>query len=217
MPTILNNSSHKALTTLARTKTFLGIGSDKYDSLLIQLINQVTGFVEKFTARNFLRQTYTNEEYDGSGTDTLLLKNFPVASVTTLQFNRAADNTDDWETIGTDRYFAKEDGRIILVGRSGAFLDVDAGYFIDAPNKYRATYVAGYLIDFNNENDPAQHTLPEDIEYLTHMLVSSLFNTRKSVGFSSAKVGDQSISLRKAVFESPDIKEILEKYRVPAV
>jgi len=209
MATLLNNSTRKALTTLARTKAFLGIGSDKHDTILIMLVNQASGFIERYLKRSLLSQTYTNEEYDGSGTNTLVLKQFPVTAVASLQVNTSGDSTASWQTIDTKNYFSYEDGRIMLNNPVAGFLDQDAGTFIPHPQKYRVTYTAGYLIDFDNENTPGSHTLPEDIEYACLKLVSALFNTRRAEGYTQARVGDQSMSMRGAIMGDKELKDIL--------
>lgn len=212
MTTILDNATQKALTTIARVKIFMGVSGDSKDAKLTQLINQVTGFIEQYTKRNMLSQTYTDEEYDGTGIDTLILRQFPVTTFTQLQVNSATDNSDSWETINASRYFAGEDGRVRFATSKGSFLSTDSGFFIEDKNKYRVTYDAGFLIDFANENDPTKHTLPQEIEYAAHKLISGAFNLSKGQGYKSHKVGDISAVFNKELFEDKEIKSILNKY-----
>lgn len=212
MPTLLSNAQQKALTTLARAKAFLDISGDSKDGLISMLANMATGFIETYTKRRFLRQTYTNEEYDGTGTNVLVLRQFPVVTLSSLQVNTSGDSSASWQSIDTVNYFGYEDGRVALNSPVAGFLDADAGCFIEAPNKYRATYTAGYLIDFDNENDPTRHTLPQEIEYACLKLISSAMNSRKGEGLSSAKVGDLAMTFRKGVIADEEIKEILGKY-----
>ena len=202
MPTILNNDEHKALTTLARLKAVMGIGSDSNDSALIMMINQATGFIEQYTKRRLNSQTYTNEEYDGTGNASLVLKQFPVTDLSSFQYNQAEDNSDDWQTYNTNDYWWYDDGRIHM----------RTGRLMERTQKYRATYTAGYLIDFDNENDPSLHTLPPELEYACQQLVSGLFNKRSSGGIQTSKIGDQSITYTSELMNSPEIKAILDKY-----
>ena len=80
-----------ALTTLADVKESLGIdsGTTTGDNLIIRKINQATDMIESYCGKNnsqhFASTVYTNEEYDGTGTDQLILKNRPVITFTTLQ------------------------------------------------------------------------------------------------------------------------------------
>jgi len=198
MPTILDD----ALTTVARMKIFLGISSDKHDGLLTLLINYTSEFIKTYTKRTLKSATYTQEEYDGTGTNTIILKNFPVTTFTTLEVNTAVDNVDDWDEIDSDDFWFYDDGRVVLVN----------GNFIEAPQKYRATYVAGYLIDFANEADTTKHTLPMELEFACQKLVSAIFNTRKSEGYTQQKVGDLSVTLKKEVFNDKETRAILDKY-----
>lgn len=211
MPTIslLNTSTQKALTTLARAKVFLGIGSDSKDDMITLAINHATGFIEQYCRRSFLSQTYTQEKYDGTGTKVLLLKQFPVTSITSLEQNLNPDNGDaNWETIDTKDYFWYADGRIEAY--SFTF-----DRFLAYPQKYRATYVAGYKIDFTQENTPASHNLPTEIEYATVKLVSGIMNTRRAEGLSSSRIGDLGITLKAKLFDDDEVRAILDKYTGP--
>lgn len=207
MPTILSNSQQKALTTLARAKTFLGVSGDSQDALLIQLINQATGFIERYTKRKLLSQTYTSEVYDGTGTKELVLKNFPVTALSALQEDVNDDNSESWQTVDSDYYFWYENGIV----KAHSFT------FQDKPKKYRVTYVAGYLIDFDAENTPASHTLPQELEYACQKLVAVVFNSRKMEGYESYRVGDMAVTMQKASFEDGEIKAILDKYANPTI
>ena len=212
MATILNNDNKKALTTLARVKSYLGLSSDRRDTQIVMAINHVTGFIERYCKRSFLRQTYTQEEYDGPGTPTLILKQWPVTTFILLEVNNNNDNSDNWSTIGSDRYFSYTDGRISFATNKGTFLDSDSGLFLLGRNKYRATYVAGYLISFADENDPDLHTLPEELEYACMKLVSGMINTARAEGLEQSRVGDSWVRLKASLFNDKEVKDILDKY-----
>lgn len=196
----------------------MGISSDTRDTQLIMLINHVTAFMERYCKRTFKSATYTNEVYDGTGTKELILKNFPVTSFTQLQFNRAANNEADWETVDANRYFVDNNsGVITLAGTVGTFLDVEAGCFVQAPQKYRATYVAGYLIDFANEANASLHTLPQELEYICLKLVASGLNSARAQGIASQRVGDTAVTFSRELFSDSDMKTMLDKYVSPNV
>jgi len=212
MATLLNNPTQKALTTLARLKAFLGTSGDSKDTMYTILINQATGFIERYTKRRLLTQTYTNEEYDGTGTGTLVLRQFPVTAFTKLEVNTSGDSSDAWQEADGNTYHWYEDGRVVLVGPTDNFLSQYGGKFVCEPNKYRVTYTAGYKIDFDNENDTTRHTLPQELEYACMQLTGGYVNNSKGLGLSSAKVGDVAMTFRQGVSDSPEIKEILGKY-----
>lgn len=74
------------LLTLAQVKEHLDIVDSDQDSYLATLIERVTGMVEVRTGRKLYTRTYTDELYDGSGTNVLRLKEWPVTSVTAVSF-----------------------------------------------------------------------------------------------------------------------------------
>lgn len=212
MATLLDNSNHKALTTLARLKSMLEINSDSKDTKLTILINQATGIVEKYLGRNLLRQTYTNEEYDGKGTKSLVLKQFPVISVSSFEYNEASDNSDNWTAYNTADYWFDSYGEITM----------RTSILMERVQKYRATYVAGYLIDFSNENDPSSHTLPQDLEFACMKIVSKLSNEIKGQGIKRTKIGDQEIEYFDTqsssggvgvILNDPELKSLLDPFK----
>lgn len=211
MVTLINNSTQKALTTLDRAKAFLEISGDSKDMVLTLLINHVTGQIEQFLKRSLLSQSYS-EKCDGTGINTITLKQFPVTALASLEVNTSGDSTEDWQTIDTKNYFWYRDGRIVLNKPIAGFLDQDAGDFLAYPKKYKVTYTAGFLIDFANENDPALHTLPSEIEYACLKILSGVYNSRKNEGLQSIKVGDISMLFKTKVSNDDEIRLILGKY-----
>ena len=205
MPTVTlySNSTKKALTTLARMKLFLDIGSTKKDGRLSLLINQSTDTIEAYTKRRILSQTYTDKEIDGTGKDFLILEQFPVTTLTRLQ-ERDTDepDVDNFTTVDDKEYFFYEDGRIQK--RQGRWSAV--------PQKFRATYVAGFLIDFTAENTPASHTLPGELEYVCQALVAGVFNTARGMGQASNRIGDSSVTMNRLIHENEDIRRVLDRY-----
>lgn len=217
MATLLNNSTQKALSTLSRAKSFLGISGDSQDTKLTILLNAGTAFFETFLKRRLLSQTYTQEVYDGTGTPTLVLKQFPVTALATLEVNAGTIGTPSWQSIDSDLYGWYLDGRVTLGSPDASFLSAAGGTFICEPQKYRATYTAGYLIDFDNENDRTKHTLPQEIEYALLRLVGAMLNRSKGEGLASAKVGDISMSFRGALVDDPETKAILEQHAAASI
>lgn len=74
------------LVTLAEAKEHLGVFDNDQDFYFSTLIERVTGTVERHTRRKLKTRTYTDELYDGSGTNVLRLKEWPVTSVTAVSF-----------------------------------------------------------------------------------------------------------------------------------
>lgn len=198
MPQIVSN----ALTTLARVKIFLGISSDTYDGLFIMLINQATEYIENYTHRLMKEATRTEEVYDGTGGESIVLRNFPVTAFTKLEYNGSGDGSEDWVEFDSTDYYWETDGRLILVG----------GKFSKKPKGYRATYTAGYKIDFDNEANTVLHTLPAGLEMACLRLISALFNSRRAAGIQSETLGDQSVTYSKVLLDDNDLKLTLDRY-----
>lgn len=128
-----------ALTSVADVKETLGIdaGNTSKDNLIRRKINQATDMIEAYCGKNnsqhFASTAYV-EEYDGTGTDQLSLKNRPVITFTSLEQRGTTLNTNDWSTINTNLYF---------VDNTAGVIDSRFGY-LEFYNMYRATYTAGF-------------------------------------------------------------------------
>ena len=195
-----------ALTTVARFKTYASISTSADDTLLENLIDIVTEFVENYTQRRFKQTTYTDEEYDGKGSKQIVLRQYPITTFNKLQRRDTLANTSNWSTIDSELYFIDLPSGI-LEARFKFFKHVKL---------YRVTYIAGY--NFDNLTTFLSDTEAGDIEWATWELVKAAYNKRKQQpGLSSARLGDASVTYRAMVIEDRDIKAILEKYRRQSV
>lgn len=213
MATILTN----ALTTLARTKAYLGISGDSQDTALVMLINMATGTIEQYCKRRFKNQEYSNDIYDGTGTSEIVLRQFPVTELESLEVNTNTIGSPSWQTVEASRYGFYSDGRVALGPGFQAFLPSDAGQFLIGPQRYLITYTAGYLIDFDHEADPAQHNLPPELEQACLNLVGAYMNARKSQGLKSAKVGDITMVFKDSIANDAETKAVLERYAAASI
>lgn len=127
-----------ALTDVASVKETLGISGSSQDNLIRRKINQATDLIESYCnlsyGHHFAQTTYTNEEYDGTGSDQLILKMRPVTSLTSFQTRDSSENTNDWDDDDTERYFLDEGAGVI---------DLLSNQNLNW-NRYRVSYVAGY-------------------------------------------------------------------------
>lgn len=125
-----------ALTDLASVKETLSISSGDHskDNLIIRKINQATVMIENYCGRRFKATDYTNEEYDSTHTDQLVLKNRPIISLTNIGTRDTSLNEDDWEITDSQLYFADN---------SAGVLDLNF-YATGRWNRLRVTYRAGY-------------------------------------------------------------------------
>jgi len=179
------------LVTLADIKTFLGINNSESDDVLNLLIDQVSTLIETKVGRNLESDTYTDEEYDGTGISELKLDNFPVTTFTRLQRNDAAKNEDDWEDEEAEDYWVENDtGVITKISR-----------FLSGKYKYRVTYVAGYA------------DIPTDIQYVAMSMISYIYKNRKVVGIKAESLGDHSVTMEEGLMKDSHLTDILNSYR----
>lgn len=95
-----------ALISLADAKAFLKITAASDDGIIGDLVNECSSWVAGFIGRPLIQATYT-EYYDGLGTSELMLRRFPVVSITSIN---------------------RDDGRQFL---SGTAIDVGANIMVD--------------------------------------------------------------------------------------
>ena len=194
-----------ALTTVARVKTRLSIDSTGFDILLLYIINSVTDFIESECNRRFKETTYTNEIYsianDGNGF--LVLKQTPVSVVSSLQFRAGLKSNPNWTEFVSDDWELMEDGSSGIIQIYGAL--------IQGLNSVRATYTAGYKINFTNYGDNSTRTLPADVSDLTERMVVKLFKRRDAEGRQREDFNGGSVIWKEIL--SPEDEMTLAKYR----
>lgn len=197
-----------ALTSLARLKTWADISTADDDTLLTDIINAVTSWIESYCGRRFKQTTYTEQEIDSDGSEVLFLPEYPVDETTdiTLEIRTSALREDDWDEIDSEDYFVDwDEGMIKIAG---------GGKWIKGRKKYRATYKAGY--DF----DPAGTTFltdtgAGDLEIAIWKLCTALYEERRSgARIAAERLGDYSVRFARIAFEDdPTIGAVLDRYR----
>lgn len=187
-----------ALTTLADVKETLGIASGitTSDNLIIRKINQASTEIESYCSRTFHVTTYTNEEYDGTLEDTLVLRQRPITSFTTLEARDTVLNSGGWITIPTDRYFVDLNGGILRAVLS----------FFGHYNRWHVTYAAGYT---TIPSDLAEACATLAAYYVTHA-VPGLVEQEKVEG--SRRVRYQQKPTVTSLYDLIGIKDILDSY-----
>jgi len=184
-----------ALTSVSALKDYLGITGTEKDDLLESIINRVSDIIENYCGRTFKETTYTEEEYDGTGSDELLLENYPLTSSSiTLEKRDTLSNSDNWSTIDSENYFVYTDeGKIKYL----------TNIFQEAPKHYRVTYTAGYS------------PIPDDLEEAALQLCKYIYNNKRSGGGkASESLGDYSVTYMKqqGILEDTGVADILDAY-----
>lgn len=193
-----------ALTTLADVKETLGIdsGVTTKDNLIIRKINQATEMIERYCGlprdHHFAETTYTQEEFNGTGTNVLVLRMWPVNSgeTFTLQERGTSQNLDDWDTVDTENYHVNYKAGLVR----GLFT------FLKYPHLYRVTYTAGYS------------TIPADLAEAAVTLAGYLVdNATSGTSVKRKREGQREIEYHApqsddSLFKSLGIDDILNTY-----
>lgn len=146
-----------ALTDVASVKELMGIASSNTsrDNLIKRKINQATDIIEGYCLlpynHHFKEQEYTDELYEGTGGNTLLLGMRPLTAVSSFSYGDGIGGTS-FNTLTSDDYaFDSDSGRLLLNFNAwGGF------------NSYRVSYTAGFS------------TIPSDLAEACAMLAANL-------------------------------------------
>lgn len=166
------------------------------------LINSASQFINNFCDRVFIETLYTDEIYDGNGDKELYLKNYPIT-------NAEAVIVKTWDTFSNivDSTLAINTDYLVYVNKGLIF---KRGSWILAPQRYRITYTAGYLVD----------KVPYDLKYACAQICQHLNNSKNNPGIASEAIGKYSVSYKDPSSESfmsvavpSSIIDMLQPYR----
>ena len=193
MPTIQETVYPYALSTLARVKDRLQIAQPDLDSVLTRMINAATDYIERQCGKtglekapndgHFISKTYTNEVYSVRGAKQIYLplRNAPVSVLTSFQWRAGTPTNPNWTDFIPDQFELLEEGTTGIVRVYGVMPRLYS-------NMLRATYTAGYLIDWQNAGNGSTHTLPADLTNLCENLVVRIFKRRQLDGKASEAI-----------------------------
>lgn len=148
------------LTTVLKVKSFLGIENTTDDAKLADLVTRCSAAIATFLSRAIATTTFT-EKYDGNGSDVLMLRNYPLASVSSLTVDGAAVTAS---ADGLTNYgFGLGDTYIFFVG----------GVFPRGRRNVAITYSAGFS------------SVPTDIEQACIEMVADRYKLPSRIGEKS--------------------------------
>jgi len=130
--------------------------------------------------------------------------NITIIGLVGCQYRAGTPSNPSWTAYINDQFELMADGKSGVVRVYGNTFGV---------NNFRATYWAGYLIDFTKVGDPTSHNLPADLTDLCERLVVRAYKKRdaeaeKSVG------GPQSNITWADLIDDVDT-EVIERYARP--
>jgi hypothetical protein len=182
-----------SLTTLAFAKTYLKIPAleTSQDALVEFWINVASQRIETETDRKLKAQAIT-EYRDGSGKNILVLKEFPINSITSLNIDTGGLFTDPSTLIpATDYRIADEGNSIVLLNQ----------LFPKAYYAIKIVYNAGFT------------PVPSDLENACLWIVSYYHKMRDAgdIGRTAKGKGDESVTILQDM--PKDIKDVIAAYK----
>lgn len=187
-----------AIITLAEAKTHIGITGTSEDTSLQQIVDAVNVFVGTYCHRTFESATYTEELYDGSGGPELVLKNYPIITITEILVD--TEEVDERTDVGEEGYYIKNANNGILYNNAG---------WSRGRGNIQITYTAGYA------------TVPNDLKYACLAMAAYFRNMKGKDGIMSESLGSYAYSIASGLnnmlgeltIPSVIIKNILDRYK----
>ena len=140
------------LVTAAEVKTYLGLTGSTHDTLIDELIDITSEFIENYCNTTF-SSTSTTDRIDG-GHDLLITTRAPIISITSI-----TDNDTSETVTSTDYDFYAESGRIYIVNDSLTF-PAPGPKWAQGRQRYTVVYTAGYA------------AVPEAVKWVCYELIA---------------------------------------------
>lgn len=164
--------------SLAELKTYLQQNTTDFDTILGLIRTAADAFVRRFCDREFTQETYT-QYYDGNGKDSLLLRHYPIISITSIHL-------DPDRVFGADTQISASDIILSDENKELGYVELLGGEVFSAGKKnVKIVYVAGYA------------TVPGDLKLATLGVGAREFMLQDKAlnGQTNQNVGDRSINL----------------------
>lgn len=187
-------------------KEDLGITGTTKDDQIDRYIRSVTAYVNRLIFGKS-GQTFEANDYDEyydvlevPRNNHIILDHKPVNSIASITVAGQVIDSDEYEIYS-------DEGKIILWS------------YTTGRKQVRVQYNAGYLIDWDNTDDIAQHNLPWELEELARMLVIERWNEKSGGG----NVKSESIGSWSRTFFSANermqgyLDDILSSYVDPVI
>jgi len=181
-----------SLVTKAEYKAYAGINTTTEDTLIDILVVKVSALVKTFCRRSFV--DYVNDaksEYFDGGLKTLVPDEYPILSVSSLEYSADYGNSYTSLVEYTDYVLKRSDNTISAIAEE----------FPLSINGYKLTYTAGY------------ETLPEDLKLAIFDLISYYLKNDMAVHSNKAP-GTNTVQIEYVTNTNlpSHIKRVLDQY-----
>ena len=168
--------SADVLETIEAVKEYMNLESSDTDGLIRAMLNAVSADCQnRFTKRALLQTVYTDELYDGDGSGTIMLREWPVTTIGSLNISNHVDGSTPLTYGIREDYVWYANGKIVLLGTATT----------DVPQSVKVTYTAGY---------DGIENLPMELRLSIKMAVAFKYEEwdKKKLGVTSYTLADQS-------------------------
>lgn len=173
-------------TTLDQVKKWLNIQSADTDDLLRTLITSASKAMRRYMERDIVVNTYTDRR-SGVGMSTMMMKNFPIVSVSSLTVNgQSVPAAAGWGSPG----FFFDDAMVYLANYS----------FTRGKGNVVVTYQAGYA------------EVPDDLAQACVDVIGMRWRERERIGLSSKGLAGETTAFNLKDFPSQVIT-LMDSYK----
>ena len=203
------------LVSVANVRTYLNFSSTNQDTLIGELIEQVSEDIQNYCDRLFTAAT-DELEYPVGGGQYLSLKRFPITTITHIRYNIDSDFSDSADDISSDDYkyaASLKDQGLVFYKRSKLKVQLSnityaSGYvWPDDPDRLQVKYTGGY------GNTAGVLNVPDDLKKACVIQVSYLFDRRKSLGTSNVSGQEGSLNYENVYNFLPNVLGMIDKYK----
>lgn len=181
--------------TVAQLKTYLKIVTSDKDAFLQTCIDRAVADVENYCNRKFTSGSYTQYS-NGDNSNELFIKNYPVNSVTSLEW---FDGFDEWNDI-LDSPDVPADSLFIISDINKIKL-IKGYFFTNGCNNIKVVYTAGW----------ASGMAVDDIKAVLLEIASTHY--RNSADSGDAILGKSSVNLNSAASESATYVDLTDNWK----
>jgi hypothetical protein len=114
-----------------------------------------------------------------------------VLQINYFEWRAGTASNPSWEEFMADQYELEGDG-------SSGVIRVYGG-MPKGTNMVRVSYVAGYLVDWQNVGDLTKHNLPADLSDLAERLVIKMYNRREKTGIKNESFNNANVFWNNAI------------------
>lgn len=198
-----------AVLTLAEAKEYLKITTSAEDVIISHLVNAVSQWINGYLNRHLVSKAHV-EYYSGDGSLELVLKNYPIISITSVFVDDQRLWPSSSEVVAANMIVKKDSGILrafnLLYG------------WQPGESNIKISYTAGYTVATSGSEGggvTSPGTMPYDIRLAAKLLLDRHFR----IGYSNRKLdfSSESISGMNITFKDNDIpkdaKLMLDKYK----